>query len=125
MAEQRIALVTGGNRGIGLEICRQLAKAGIRVLLGSRDSAKGAAAAAELIAAKLPVEVTRLDVANDQSIIECMNWIRRDVNADIRQQCGIMVEDADDAPEEEIRSFAKPCDQRLRSLLLSRSPSRS
>ena len=41
MAEQRIALVTGGNRGIGLEICRQLAKLGIRVLLGSRDSTKG------------------------------------------------------------------------------------
>ena len=105
MAEQRIALVTGGNRGIGLEICRQLAKAGIRVLLGSRDSAKGAAAAAELIAAKLPVEVTRLDVANDQSIVECMNWIRRDVKRlDILvNNAGIMVEDADDAPEEEIR----------------------
>jgi NAD(P)-dependent dehydrogenase (short-subunit alcohol dehydrogenase family) len=105
MAEQRIALVTGGNRGIGLEICRQLAKAGIRVLLGSRDSAKGAAAAAELIGAKLPVEVTRLDVANDQSIVECMGWIRRDVKRlDILvNNAGIMVEDADDAPEEEIR----------------------
>src|SRR5258705_4561072 len=105
MAEQRIALVTGGNRGIGLEICRQLAKAGIRVLLGSRDSAKGAAAAAELIAAKLSVEVTRLDVANDQSIVECMNWIRRDVKRlDILvNNAGIMVGDADDAPEEEIR----------------------
>ena len=105
MAEQRIALVTGGNRGIGLEICRQLAKAGIRVLLGSRDSAKGAAAAAELIAAKLPVEVTRLDVAKDQSIVECMGWIRRDVGRlDILvNNAGIMVEDADNAPEEEIR----------------------
>jgi NAD(P)-dependent dehydrogenase (short-subunit alcohol dehydrogenase family) len=105
MAEQRIALVTGGNRGIGLEVCRQLAKLGIRVLLGSRDSAKGAAAAAELIVAKLPVEVTRLDVANDRSIVECMNWIRRDVKRlDILvNNAGIMVEDADDAPEEEIR----------------------
>lgn len=105
MAEQRIALVTGGNRGIGLEICRQLAKLGIRVLLGSRDSAKGAAAAGELIAAKLPVEARELDVADDQSILECMNWIRRDVGRlDILiNNAGIMVEDADEAPEAELR----------------------
>ncbi len=105
MAEQRIALVTGGNRGIGLEICRQLAKLGIRVLLGSRDSAKGAAAAGELIAAKLPVEARELDVTDDQSILECVNWIRRDVGRlDILiNNAGIMVEDADDEPEEELR----------------------
>ena len=105
MAEQRIALVTGGNRGIGLEICRQLAKHGIRVLLGSRDPAKGAAAAGELIAAKLPVEARELDVADDQSILDCMNWIRRDVGRlDILvNNAGIMVEDNDDEPEEELR----------------------
>ena len=105
MAEQRIALVTGGNRGIGLEICRQLAKHGIRVLLGSRDPAKGAAAAGELIAAKLPVEARELDVADDQSILDCMDWIRRDVGRlDILvNNAGIMVEDNDDDPEEELR----------------------
>ena len=105
MAEQRIALVTGGNRGIGLEICRQLAKLGIRVLLGSRDLAKGAAAAGELDAAKLPVEVRELDVADDQSILDCMDWIRRDVGRlDILvNNAGIMVEDSEDDPEEELR----------------------
>jgi NAD(P)-dependent dehydrogenase (short-subunit alcohol dehydrogenase family) len=105
MAEQRIALVTGGNRGIGLEICRQLAKSGIRVLLGSRDSAKGTTAAGELNAAKLPVEARELDVADDQSIIDCMGWIRRDVGRlDILvNNAGIMVEDNDDEPEEELR----------------------
>lgn len=36
-----IALVTGGNRGIGLEICRQLGRKGIRVVLGARDPIKG------------------------------------------------------------------------------------
>lgn len=45
---RRVALVTGGNRGIGLEICRQLAARGYGVLLASRDRARGEAAAALL-----------------------------------------------------------------------------
>src|SRR5215210_5787719 len=94
MPEQRIALVTGGNRGIGLEICRQLAKQGIRVLLGARDPAKGAAAARELATAGLPVEARELDVADDESIKECVTWIRSDLGRlDILvNNAGIMVE---------------------------------
>ena len=58
-----IALITGANKGIGLETARQLGKQGITVLLGSRDSTRGQAAAAALkgegIAAQhLPLEVT-------------------------------------------------------------------
>ena len=41
----RIALVSGGNRGIGLEIVRQLADRGMTVILGSRDEEQGRAAA--------------------------------------------------------------------------------
>jgi NAD(P)-dependent dehydrogenase (short-subunit alcohol dehydrogenase family) len=41
-----VALVTGANRGIGLEVCRQLAHNGHDVILGSRDRAKGERAAA-------------------------------------------------------------------------------
>jgi len=103
MPEQRIALVTGGNRGIGLELCRQLGQQGIRVIVGSRDLAKGVAAATELKANGLPVEPRQLDVANVQSIRECMNWIRRDVGRlDVLiNNAGIMVEDDDaDALEE-------------------------
>ena len=103
MSEQRIALVTGGNRGIGLEICRQLGQQRVRVILGSRDLAKGTAAVSELRANGAPVEPRQLDVASMQSIRECMNWIRRDVGRlDILvNNAGVMVEDDDaDALEE-------------------------
>ena len=104
MVEQRIALVTGGNRGIGLELCRQLGQQRARVILGSRDLAKGTAAAAELQADGLTVEARQLDVASVQSIRECMNWIRRDVGRlDILiNNAGIMVEDDDADPLEEL-----------------------
>ena len=39
-----VAVVTGGNRGIGLEVCRQLAGQGFTAVLGSRDRARGEAA---------------------------------------------------------------------------------
>ena len=48
MRASPIALVTGGNRGIGLEVCRQLAQNRMRVLLGARDPAKGEKAAQEM-----------------------------------------------------------------------------
>ncbi|HEX6629374.1 MAG TPA: SDR family oxidoreductase [Gemmatimonadaceae bacterium] len=104
MAEQRIALVTGGNRGIGLELCRQLGQQRVRVILGSRDLAKGIAAAAELKANGLLVEPRQLDVANAQSIRECMNWMRREVGRlDILiNNAGIMVDDDDADPLEEL-----------------------
>lgn len=104
MAEQRIALVTGGNRGIGLEVCRQLARLGVRVILGSRDAAKGVAAATQLIAAGMAVEARQVDVASTKSISDCMNWVRRDVRRlDILvNNAGIMIEEGDTDPLEEV-----------------------
>lgn len=104
MAEQRIALVTGGNRGIGLEVCRQLAQQGTRVILGSRDARKGVAAASQLNSGGLAVETRQLDVANAQSIRECMTWVRKDVGRlDVLvNNAGIMTEEDDADPLEEI-----------------------
>ncbi|HEX3128204.1 MAG TPA: SDR family oxidoreductase [Thermoanaerobaculia bacterium] len=48
MDQQRVAVVTGGNRGIGLEICRQLNGLGLKVVLTARDEAKAREAAATL-----------------------------------------------------------------------------
>lgn len=70
-----IALVTGGNRGIGYEVCRQLARRGMTVVLGARDAAKGAAAAAELAAGGLDVRSLRLDVADPASIAAAAAWL--------------------------------------------------
>jgi NAD(P)-dependent dehydrogenase (short-subunit alcohol dehydrogenase family) len=56
-----VALVTGGTRGIGLEVCRQLAARGFDVIMGSRDIERGRAAG-------LDVDVRQLDVADPASI---------------------------------------------------------
>jgi NAD(P)-dependent dehydrogenase (short-subunit alcohol dehydrogenase family) len=69
MSEQnkKIALVTGANRGIGLETVRQLAQQNIKVLLGARDEEKGAAAAENLKAENLDVEFIHLDVNDEKT----------------------------------------------------------
>ena len=60
--DRKIALVTGGNKGLGLEISRQLAQAGFVVLLGARDLTKARAAAETLVKEKLDVRAVELDV---------------------------------------------------------------
>lgn len=69
MTIQKIALVTGANKGIGLEIARQLAKSGITVLLGSRDLTRGQQAVAALRSEGLDVEAVQVDL-NDEATIE-------------------------------------------------------
>jgi NAD(P)-dependent dehydrogenase (short-subunit alcohol dehydrogenase family) len=65
--QQHIALITGANRGIGFEVCRQLAERNFIVLLTSRDTAK-ASIAAKKLANMGTVEPLALDVANARSI---------------------------------------------------------
>jgi NAD(P)-dependent dehydrogenase (short-subunit alcohol dehydrogenase family) len=66
--DRRIALVTGANRGIGLELVRQLAGRGFLAILGSRDPEKGEEAARGLRREGLDVEVCQIDVADGASV---------------------------------------------------------
>ena len=69
MAEaEKIALVTGANRGIGFEVVRQLARRGYAALLGARDARKGAEAAASLERDGLKVVPVQLNVTDEQSV---------------------------------------------------------
>ena len=63
-----VALVTGANRGIGFEVCRQLAQRGHTVMLGARDRSKGEAAAADLAKEGRMVLPCQLDVTDVKSI---------------------------------------------------------
>ena len=74
--KKQIAVVTGANRGIGLETCRQLAKLGIEVILTSRSREKGEAAVKKLKQQGLDVTFHQLDVTDDMSAQRLADFIR-------------------------------------------------
>ncbi len=64
----KIALVTGGNKGIGFEICRQLGERGFHVILGARSPERGEAAVAALEERGFAAEFLELDMASQASV---------------------------------------------------------
>jgi NAD(P)-dependent dehydrogenase (short-subunit alcohol dehydrogenase family) len=64
-ATGKIALITGANKGIGLETARQLGKLGATVLVGARDLAKGEQAAEVLRGVGIDARAIKLDVVNE------------------------------------------------------------
>jgi NAD(P)-dependent dehydrogenase (short-subunit alcohol dehydrogenase family) len=68
MTQKTVALITGANKGLGLEVARQLGKQGLVVVLGARDQAKGAAAAAELRKQDIDAYAVKLDVCNQDDV---------------------------------------------------------
>jgi len=68
-------LVTGGNKGIGFEICRQLARLGHHVILSARSAERGETAVAALAKEKLEVEFLLLDTSDESSIREAASTL--------------------------------------------------
>lgn len=75
---KRVAVVTGGNRGIGKEIARQLAAKGLQVIITSRDEGKGRLAVQELLAAGLNVKLQVADVHEINDVARMMERIQSD-----------------------------------------------
>jgi NAD(P)-dependent dehydrogenase (short-subunit alcohol dehydrogenase family) len=71
----RIALVTGANRGIGLETVRQLAEHGFTTILGARDLARGKKAADALRQNGLHVMPLKVDVTKQKSIDDAKKFV--------------------------------------------------
>ena len=74
MAET-VALITGANKGIGLETARQLGGQGITVLIGARDAAKGEQAAADLKAEGITAYAVTVDVTDTTSVAAAVSKV--------------------------------------------------
>jgi NAD(P)-dependent dehydrogenase (short-subunit alcohol dehydrogenase family) len=71
-----VAVVTGGNRGVGLEICRQLAMAGYAVALGSRDLRNAELAAKEIDPEGERITPCHIEVDNSVNIAQLAEWVK-------------------------------------------------
>jgi NAD(P)-dependent dehydrogenase (short-subunit alcohol dehydrogenase family) len=79
MSEQaKVALISGANKGIGLETARQLGRQGVTVLLGARDLDKGEAAAQKLKAEGIDARAVKLDVVNASDVKAVVDKIEKE-----------------------------------------------
>lgn len=74
--EHTSALITGGNKGLGLEAARRLGELGWTIFLGSRDEGRGQAAADKLTAGGANVVMVPLDVTSDASVAAAVRLVR-------------------------------------------------
>jgi NAD(P)-dependent dehydrogenase (short-subunit alcohol dehydrogenase family) len=75
--EKKVAFITGGNRGLGLQTARELGKLGIVVVIGSRDPEKGKTAAATLRSEGIAAESLRCDVTKPEDHRAVRNHFER------------------------------------------------
>ncbi|MET4082678.1 NAD(P)-dependent dehydrogenase (short-subunit alcohol dehydrogenase family) [Pedobacter sp. UYP30] len=77
METSKIAFITGANRGLGLEIGRQLGKLKIKVLLGARNEESGREAASQLKTEGIDAEFIPIDVTDNKSIENAASVVKR------------------------------------------------
>jgi NAD(P)-dependent dehydrogenase (short-subunit alcohol dehydrogenase family) len=98
MTTNKIALVTGANKGIGKEIARQLGEAGFTVLVGSRDLARGEIAAKELVAEGHEAVAVQLEVTDESSVRAAAGRIEAEYGRlDVLVNNAAIIPDGDDA----------------------------
>jgi NAD(P)-dependent dehydrogenase (short-subunit alcohol dehydrogenase family) len=74
----KVALITGANKGIGLETAHQLGKLGVTILVGARDLAKGEAAAEVLRGVGVDARAIKLDVVNEADRAAAAKFIEKE-----------------------------------------------
>jgi NAD(P)-dependent dehydrogenase (short-subunit alcohol dehydrogenase family) len=100
MSDQPVAVVTGANRGLGLETSRQLAALGYLILLTARREPEGRAAAEQLAAQGLSVRFHPLDVTDEASVRALAETVRGIGRLDVLvNNAGIFCEPTPGTPE--------------------------
>src|SRR6476646_4440167 len=120
MSTKKIALITGANKGIGLETARQLAKQGITVVTGARDEAKSSQAAEKLRQEGLDAHGIVIDVNDAARIQKAADRIEREHGRlDILvNNAGVMLDDAKKKPSEQsLEVWRKTFDTNLFGLI--------
>lgn len=104
----QIAVVTGANRGLGLEAARQLAQRGYKVIMTARDPAKGLQAMEALKSQGMDVEFRQLDVLNKSDIDALAHYVKKTFSKlDVLiNNAGILL-DGDDSDEANATSIFK------------------
>lgn len=97
MAQQRVAVVTGANRGLGLGTSRALAQAGYRVVMAGRNQEKLEMAAAVLKSEGRAVDVFTVDVTRQQDVDALARWVEESAGRlDVLVNCaGVLREPKD------------------------------
>lgn len=75
MSDRKTALITGANKGIGFEIARKLAAAGLNVIIGARNEERARKAVDTLAAEGFVVEAVDLDIDSSESVASAAAWI--------------------------------------------------
>jgi NAD(P)-dependent dehydrogenase (short-subunit alcohol dehydrogenase family) len=120
MSTEKIALVTGANKGIGLETARQLAGKNFTVLIGARSEAKGKDAVAELEKEGLKARAIVLDVSDSASIRKAKEQVEKEFgHLDVLvNNAGIMVDDREQkASGQELDTWRKTFDTNFFGLI--------
>ncbi len=92
--KQKIAIVTGANKGLGFEICRQLLENGFRAILTARNETRGQMAVQQLAANHSDIEYFKMDVTSQPDVDALKDYVISEY-----QRCDVLVNNAGIFPD--------------------------